>query len=48
MYKTEGSVANPFLPFFLTAFEQQGDDFAEKLFIAELLLNPVSIREVSR
>jgi hypothetical protein len=54
MYKSQanGSVGNPFLPFFLAAFEQGaaggggGDDdtaalgLAEKLFVAELLLNP--------
>ena len=54
MYKfqAKGSVGNPFLPFFLAAFEQGaaggggGDDdtaalgLAEKLTVAELLLNP--------
>ncbi len=52
LYKAKGSVGNPFLPFFLAAFEQGSsgggvvdDDnaalaLAEKLFVAELLINP--------
>ena len=62
VYKSHpsGSVGNPFLPFFLAAFEQAtaggggGEDevaalgLAEKLFVAELLLNPTGVSELHK
>lgn len=51
------TVANPFLPILLSAFEHAGVPglgqqhqhpalFAERLFVAELLINPQAMREV--
>lgn len=51
------SIRNPFLPVLLSAFEQAGAAqqhqqeqhpalFAERLFVAELLINPQATREV--
>lgn len=48
LYKAEGSDKNPFLPFFLSAFEH-GDEPGEKLFIADLLISPPTLtKEVRR
>jgi hypothetical protein len=50
---SNSSVQNPFLPILLAAFEQAGAGqqhpalFAERLFVAELLINPQATREVN-